>query len=59
MDNKSYKSDKTNDLTKRELFAAMAMQGMLSDSNTNNCGYKTIMKDAVLFADALIEELNK
>jgi hypothetical protein len=37
----------------------MAMQGMLSDNNTNNAGYKSIVKDAVLFSDELIKELNK
>jgi len=42
-------------LTKREYFAAMAMQGMLSDPER----YGAIAKWAVKFADALIEELNK
>lgn len=47
-------------LTKRELFAAMAMQGMftnelLSGSEEN----ANIAKDAVSAADALIEALNK
>jgi hypothetical protein len=44
-------------LTKREYFASMAMQGMLakygSDYQVNNA------KEAVYWADALIEELNK
>jgi len=40
-------------LTKRELFAAMAMQGMLS----SNGGW--FVGDAVDAADALIAELNK
>ena len=47
-------------LTKREYFAAMAMQGMMSCGVHNN-GYdgREIAKDAVEFADALIKELEK
>ena len=45
-------------LSKRELFAAMAMQGLISNSerigNSKECS-----ETAVLCADALIEELNK
>jgi hypothetical protein len=41
-------------LTKREYFAAMAMQGLLSNPNTS---FET--RDAVIIADALIAELNK
>ena len=45
-------------LSKREYFAAMALQGLLSDSNnTGNCAY--FATDAVKMADALIEQLNK
>ena len=44
-------------LTKREYFAAMALQGMLakygSDYQVNNA------KEAIYWADALIEELSK
>jgi hypothetical protein len=45
-------------LTKREYFAAMALQGLLTDNESANtreefAGY------AVKFADALIEELSK
>lgn len=44
-------------LTKREYFAAMALQGMLakygSDYQVQNA------KEAIYWADALIEELNK
>ena len=47
----------TTGLTKREYFAAMALQGMLakygSDYQVNNA------KEAIYWADALIEELNK
>ena len=47
-----------NGLTKREYFAAMALQGLLTDNESPNsreefAGY------AVKFADALIEELSK
>lgn len=45
-------------LTKREYFAAMAMQGLLSDAD--NCGnLSDIVFDAVKMADMLIEQLNK
>ena len=57
---KDYSDDniyKSNGLTKREYFAVMALQGMLakygSDYQVNNA------KEAVYWADALIEELNK
>jgi hypothetical protein len=42
-------------LTKREYFAVMALQGLLS--NNNNYVYSVI--SAVKFADDLIEELSK
>jgi hypothetical protein len=42
-------------LTKREYFAALAMQGMLSNEA---CIGDDIAKCAVLYADALISELN-
>lgn len=46
-----------NGLTKREYFAAMALQGMLAKYGSD---YQVqIAKDALYFADALIEELNK
>ena len=50
-------------LTKREYFAAMAMQGLLSfprdpsNVDKNNVG-GVFAKSAVKFADALIKELN-
>ena len=44
-------------LTKREYFAAMALQGMLAKYGSD---YQVqTAKEAVYFADALIEELNK
>ena len=44
-------------LTKRELFAAMAMQGLLS-SNMNG-GWEEFSWRSVKHADTLIAELNK
>lgn len=41
-------------LTKREYFAAMAMQGLLIAQ-----GNKAKPSDAVAYADALVDELNK
>lgn len=43
-------------LTKREYFAAMAMQGMLANTTTQ---YLTLPSYAVQMADALIEQLNQ
>lgn len=43
-------------LTKREYFAAMAMQGMLAEGHDS---FRIVAKHAVDQADALIEELNK
>ena len=43
-------------LTKREYFAGLAMQGMLTD-HTNS--YEPIPYDAVRMADALLAELDK
>jgi hypothetical protein len=46
-------------LTKRELIAAMAMQGMLANSNLVNGSTTSLIADwAVNHADALIERLN-
>lgn len=47
-------------LTKRELFAAMALQGILANSEiTKNHRDLNIEQTAIKFADALINELNK
>lgn len=46
-------------LTKRELFAAMAMQGFCSAERTKDCPVRSIAFAAVAQADALIEELAK
>jgi hypothetical protein len=47
----------THSLTKREYFAAIAMQGLLASGNylTN---YKFLGEESVMFANALIEALN-
>jgi hypothetical protein len=42
-------------LTKRELFAAMALQGRLSSGGWENVG--AVAKDSVVFADLLLKEL--
>lgn len=47
----------SNGLTKREYFAAMALQGILANNSTTTTEYYAI--DAVRIADALIDELNK
>jgi hypothetical protein len=44
-------------LTKRELIAAMAMQGMLADSSSNQ-SVEVIASTSIRAADALIERLN-
>jgi hypothetical protein len=44
-------------LTKRELIAAMAMQGMLADPDIHE-RFEVIADEAVQAADALIERLN-
>jgi len=43
-------------LSKREIFAAMAMQGLLADSMVTTDDTKTA-KLAVIYADALLEAL--
>lgn len=51
----------TGGLTKRELFAAMAMQGMVNNSKVciNEQVAGNYAMQAVTAADQLIEELNK
>jgi hypothetical protein len=54
--------DKTwvaNGLTKREYFAAMAMQGMQSDNPSMGLRSSFLAKYAVEMADALITALNE
>ena len=45
-------------LTKREYFAAMSMQGLCADPQRSG-KHEHYAEDAVRFADALIEALNK
>ena len=45
-------------LSKREYFAAKALQGLLSNSYSNG-SYSSYAESAVQFADALLEELSK
>lgn len=49
--------DHCSGLTKREYFAAMAMQGILDNEGTISEG--NVAKWSVQYADALIKELNK
>lgn len=47
-------------ITKREYFAAMAMQGILSSCFASmNPDYNDLALDALNFADALLSELDK
>jgi len=47
-------------LTKREHFAAMAMQGLLSSFGVHDVtAYDEIASDAVMAADALLKEIEK
>jgi uncharacterized alpha-E superfamily protein len=47
--------ESVENLTKRELFAAMALQGRLSSGGWENVG--AVAKDSVVFADLLLKEL--
>jgi hypothetical protein len=54
-------------LSVRELFAAMAMQGILANPNPSACSvevgggklYSDVGREAVFMADALIDQLNQ
>jgi hypothetical protein len=46
-------------LSKREYFAAMAMQGYIASGLMNRCVENTLAMYSVKVADALIAELNK
>jgi len=46
-------------LTKREYFAAMAMQGYIASGLMHGCVENTLAMRSVTAADALIAELNK
>ena len=57
---KTIPDEPINGLTKRELFAAMAMEGNLASLSANTTySAEEAASDAVLCADALIKELNK
>jgi hypothetical protein len=48
-------------LTKRELFAAMAMQGIMGNTSCSPVRYehfKNIAEDAIAVADELLKQLN-
>mgnify|MGYP000678153413 CR=1 FL=1 len=47
-----------NGLTRREYFAAMAMQGLMANSSRASI-FKNLALDATRAADALLEELEK
>ena len=49
----------TSGLTIRAYFAAMAMQGLISDPDCDSERYSDFAESAVNFADALIVELSK
>jgi hypothetical protein len=44
--------------TKRELIAAMAMQGLMSSRNLQGVAFETVAQISTMAADALIERLN-
>lgn len=54
--------DAKGGMTKRELFAMSAMQGLMSAENESNAGFvstRALCDYAVTVADSLIEALNK
>lgn len=56
----STRDTQTWGLTKRELFAAMLLQGILAnDSRVGTSMYPIIAQNAAKLADALIEALNR
>ena len=57
-DTLAFASDYSTGLTKRELFAAMAMQGLLADQSIDGTASR-YAGFAVKCADALIEALNE
>lgn len=54
-----YRTHTDGGLTKREYFASLAMQALLSDSQLNGYTPQQYAEGAVEYADALIKELNK
>lgn len=49
----------TGGLTKREYFAGLAMQGLLTCTMDTDCTIPELCADAVTAADALLKELEK
>ena len=63
MDNDKNHATQPSNLTKREYFAGLAMQGLVSDAtNAESNGYEVnaerTAEDAVAIADALLQRLN-
>ena len=46
-------------LTKRELLSAMAMQGLLANTENGYSSINMLVHDATVYADALLAELQK
>jgi hypothetical protein len=57
--NGNHNGDQQLGLTKREYFAGLAMQGMLSNSNFTNSTNDLIAIWSIQIADSLLEQLNK
>lgn len=53
------RGDYSPGLTKREMLAAMAMQGVMFHADFANCGPEPVAAAAVELADALLAELAK
>lgn len=59
-DSDAFPSGNSSGVTKREYFAAMAMQGLCANSIPGNQHLPdNLSREAVCYADALIAELNK
>jgi hypothetical protein len=50
---------KLQGLTKRELIAAMAMQGLVGSDRTRGWQSEQVAQGAVIYADLLLKELEK
>lgn len=60
MDNGAMKAvERISGLTKREMFAMVAMQGLLVNSERNGLTFDTATAQAIKCADALLAELEK
>lgn len=57
-DGRDYVTAERDGLTKREYFAANALRGLLSEW-PHTSSHESLARDAVKFADALIDALNK